>query len=123
MRTHEIPVDQWEPFLWQFSEVNQGVTVTVERLSKEYGEQTIAAHLPLIGLNPDHSTGQERIQISAGDDVDAHVSHSVLHPSHVRLAHEEAGQPVALQIESADGSVTLVRFERDARLPPGMELA
>ena len=39
------------------------------------------------------------------------ATHSVPNPAHVRLAEEEDGQAVALQIESSKGLVTIIRFE------------
>jgi hypothetical protein len=53
-----------------------------------------------------------------------HASHSIAEPSNVRLAEEEDGQAVALQIESADGLITMIRFEPSPEnMPPGFLIA
>jgi len=69
--------------------------------------------LPLVGIvgaDP-QSGGDEWIEVIAGESPDAQATHCIPRPSHIRLAEEENGQAVALQIESAEGSVTMiVRF-------------
>jgi hypothetical protein len=121
MQTREIPINEWRPFLDQFSQSHLGEKVTVRIIGLEVGDQTEMRDLPLVGITADtKDSGGERIDVSAGDTISSQMTHAVIHPSHVRLAEDEQGHAVAMQIESADGPVTLVRFvEQPQDLPEG----
>ena len=47
----------------------------------------------------------------AGDSPDACATHAIPKPAYVRLAEEENGRAVALQIDSTDGTATMLLFE------------
>jgi hypothetical protein len=118
MNTREISHEQWAPFLDQFSKAHRGEQVQVRVMSKEMGDQTEMEQLPLVGITDDFKASEgERIEVIAGDSVEENMSHAILHPVHVKIAERDDGSPVAMQIESEDGTATLVRF-----LPPLEEL-
>src|SRR4051812_30286568 len=121
MQTREIPIEQWQPFLDQFSQCHLGEKVTVKIVGRDIGDQTEMRDLPLVGISADtKATGGERIDVSAGDNMRSQVTHAVIHPSHIRVAEDDQGHAVAMQIESEDGPVTLVRFiEQPQELPEG----
>jgi hypothetical protein len=121
MQTREIPIEQWEPFLDNFSQCHLGEKVTVKIMGKDVGDQTEMCDMPLMGISADcKAGGGERIEVSAGDSTSAHITHAVTHPSHVRVAENDDGQAIAMQIESDDGPVTLVRFVAQPQdLPEG----
>jgi|HubBroStandDraft_6_1064221.scaffolds.fasta_scaffold357662_3 hypothetical protein len=123
MRTKEILATDWPPFFDDFTQLHQGERVNVETVGN--GDLGVTSHvrdLPLVGIvaaDPKAGTG-EWIEIIAGDSARTHATHSVPSPAHVRLAEEEDGKAVALQIESTKGLVTIVRFERSCEgMPPG----
>jgi len=127
MRTKEIPAQAWLLFFSDFTLLHQGECVNVETLGQ--GDSGITSHvrrLPLVGIaaaNSKAGTG-EWIEIVAGDSAQAHATHSVLNPAHVRVAEEENGNAVALQIESDQGLITMVRFEETCEgMPPGFTIA
>lgn len=127
MRTKEILAENWPPFFDDFTQLHQGERVDVETLGG--GEMGVTSHvrdLPLVGIvaaDPKAGAG-EWIEIIAGDSAQTHATHSVPNPAHVRLAEEENGQAMALQIESATGLVTMIRFERKSEgMPPGFTIA
>src|SRR4051812_23377533 len=118
MNTREISHEQWAPFLDQFSKAHRGEPVEVRVLGREFGDQAEGESLPLVGISDDaKADGGERIEVMAGADRKAHLSHAIIHPIHVRIAERDDGTPVAVQIEGEDGTSTLVRF-----LPPGEAL-
>ena len=121
MQTREIPINEWQPFLDQFSQCHQGEKVTVKIIGNDVGDQTEMSDMPLMGISADcRAGGGERIEVSAGDSTSAHITHAVMHPSHVRLAEDDEGHALAMQIESSDGPVTLVRFSAEPQeLPEG----
>ena len=122
MQTREIPIDQWQPFLDQFSQSHLGEKVTVKIIGRDIGDQTEMRDLPLVGITADtKASGGERIDVSAGDTLSPQITHAVIHPSHVRIAEDDEGHALAMQIESEDGPVTLVRFvAQPQELPEGI---
>ena len=123
MRTKEIQVDHWPPFFDDMTHLHHGERVHVETIGN--GELAVTSHmrsLPLVGIvAADSSTGTgEWIEIIAGESAKTHATHSIPNPAHVRLAEEDNGAAVAIQIESSRVLVTMVRFEHTCEgLPPG----
>ena len=123
MRTKEIQMEAWPPFFDDFTHLHQGERVNIETLGHgDIGVTTHVRDLPLVGIvaaDPNGGTG-EWIEVIAGDSAQTHATHSIPNPVHVRLAEEENGKAVALQIESAKGLITMIRFERTSEgMPPG----
>ncbi len=127
MRTKEIVAKEWPPFFTEFTQLHQGEHVNVETLGRgDFGVTSHVRDLPLVGIvaaDPKADAG-EWIEIIAGDSAQNHATHSVPNPAHVRLAEEDNGQTVALQIESGRGLITMIRFERvSGGMPPGFAIA
>ncbi len=113
--THEIPGDGWRAFFDAFSRIHRGWRSRLEVIGKEIGAQEEGRDLPLIGISADfEDPGRERVLIALGGAPDDHVSHAVPHPKAVRVLQSREGALEALEIESADGSVTLLRFASPA---------
>lgn len=127
MRTREIVYDQWQPFFNDFTQLHQGKHVNVETLGGgDFGVKSRWCGLPLVGIVSAHPTtgDDEWIEVIARDSPDAHATHSIVKPSKVHLAEEENGRAIALEIESADGSVTMIRFEPSREnLPQGFRIS
>ncbi|HEY1923451.1 MAG TPA: DUF5335 family protein [Tepidisphaeraceae bacterium] len=127
MRTKEIRVEDWPPFFSDMTQLHHGERVHVETLWKSDGR--VIPHvrdLPLVGIvaAEPKAGAAEWIEIIAGDSAKTHASHSIANPAHVRLAHEDNGQAVAIQIESSKGSITVVRFEETCEgMPAGFTIA
>ena len=112
MQTREIPTHEWVPFLDDFSRRHKGQPVSIEVMGPDLGVQREGESLPLSGVTVDLSDGgdNEQIEVMAGDSPHAHVMHAVRRPAHVRVACADDGADAALQLESRDGTVTLVRL-------------
>jgi hypothetical protein len=127
MQTRDILYEQWPPFFNDFSRLHQGEHVNVETIGEgSSGVESRLHDLPLIGIVSAHPKGDEDewIQIIACGSPGSPVTHSIEHPSNVQLAEEENGRAVALQIESAGGCITMVRFEPSREnLPPGYKVS
>jgi hypothetical protein len=121
MRTTEIIPEQWPLFFDDFTEHHQGKRVNVETLgSGGLGVTSHVHELPLVGImaaDPEAGTG-EWIEIIAGDSARTYSTHSVPNPAHVRLAEEDDGRAMAIQIESAHGLVTIIRVEQENEAAP-----
>ena len=108
MDTHTIPDDQWIEYFDRFTKEHLGCPVTIEVLDKNAGPQNVAVNLPLEGISFDtKGTRPASIEISVGDRPDRHVSHIIDMPLHIREAEEQSGA-IDVQIEPANGPVTLV---------------
>lgn len=113
MQTREIPPDQWRTFFTDFTRLYQDQHVNVETLRhSEHGVESRLCDLPLLGIVSAHEHGREEwieVVVARGP-WGPPATHSIAMPSRVCLA-EEHGDAVALQVDSADGSVTMIRFE------------
>jgi hypothetical protein len=119
MPTQEITRDEWATFFDGFSLQHQEWLVTVEALGAEIGAQVEARELPLQGVTADlKGDGKDSISIMVGKSPEEHVTHTINAPTHVRLKKNEEGADEALEIESASGITTLVRFR--SAVPPEM---
>lgn len=117
MITREILRKEWPEFFDSFSHQHEGWLVTLEILGAEVGAQVEEHELTLEGIVAewDEIHGDE-IVIMTGRKRDAHITHNISHPTHVRLEQTEEGAAVALAIESEDGVTALLRF-RSVILP------
>ena len=128
MQIREIEHDRWRSFFNDFSQLHHGKRVSVE--SKQVGSLAAKPSLfdqPLIGIVSvcDVPGIAERIEVIAGSSAaDSEAAYRVANPRHVWLGEEENGWMIGLQIECADGSITMVRFEPPREgMPRGFNLA
>jgi len=113
MPTQQIPQDQWEPFLADFSAFNQTRAVNVEVESPEVGSQTMIDNRPLLAVEPDvEDEFQRSITVVAGDtagDTPSSVTHLAFNPKSIWLKEDDSGRAEALDIETEDGR-TIIEF-------------
>ena len=113
MWTRDIACDQWQSFFNDFTHLHRDEHVNVETIRRDdHGVEPRLCDLPLLGIvSARPQFGQAGwIEVFALDPSGAPAAHAIERPSRVCLAQEN-GQTVALQVESADGSVTIIRFE------------
>jgi hypothetical protein len=111
--TREISLDQWQAFFNDFTCLHLDEHVNVETIRRgEVGVRQCLCDLPLLGIvSTLPEPGQVGwIEVVVRDPTGAPAAHAISHPSRVRLA-EENNDAVALQVDSEDGSVTMIRFE------------
>jgi TusA-related sulfurtransferase len=125
MQAREIAYEQWQPFFNDFTQLHQGKRVNVETMGDgDFGVRSQWCGLPLVGIVSVHPKAgdDEWIEVIARDSPKTHATHSIAKPAKVELA-EEDGQPVAVQIESADQPITMIRFDPShENLPPGFRV-
>jgi hypothetical protein len=118
METHtrEIGREEWVAFFDSFSRQHDRWLITLEVLGPEIGAQIESREQALNGITAELSTtGEDVISILVGSRSNDHVAHMVHAPSHVRLKETAEGAHEALQIESASGVTTLLRFRSAVR--------
>lgn len=117
MLTRDIPQQDWQSFFDMFSRQHEGWRATVATLGGDVvGVGLEARGMPLGGVTLDITDGNRAIAIMLGDKDSGHLTHVVGKPKYVRLRQSEEGAHEALIIESADGTITILRF-RSTMLP------
>jgi len=115
MLTREIPRNEWIKFFDDFSKQHQGWVVIVEVISPELGDQEEINGLPLVGISADAKDGENRIEIMVGGKPEAHLTHIIESPKRVWVKEAEEEAHEAVDVESEDGTKTILRFRH---IPP-----
>jgi hypothetical protein len=116
-QTREIPRTEWNDFFSRFSDQHDDEPVEVEMIGSEIGAQIEGRELHLRGISPARNVREADLALEL-DAVDGtHLTHMIAKPIHVWLQQAADQTDEALEIESADGTKTLVRFNTlgDAR--------
>ena len=109
MQTTEIPREGWGKFFTRFNHDHETQLVAVEVLGRDIGAQVEGRSLLLGGISAgDHHSDS---LVMMFDSIDGeHVTHMVNKPTHIWLQRAADNTDETLEIESADGTKTLVRF-------------
>lgn len=113
MQTIEIRSDRWSQALSEFSAVHDGWLISVDVLAPTLGAQPEVHDLPLVGVVAEPRNGGS-VTIAAGRSGAGQMTHIVQSPARIWVERTDDGADVALQIESADGTKTIVRFTTPA---------
>jgi len=109
MKTREVDESHWGAALDQFSRIHRGQPVTVQSAGNDFGVQTNARNLPLLGITAERrGDGTQEIQVMVGASPDNLVTHVIGHPRSVRVAEWNDAVSGAVQIFAEDGTFTLV---------------
>jgi hypothetical protein len=111
MHTVDVSREDWPRFLREFSSIHDGWLVSLEVMDADLGVQPQLRSVPLRGVVAETTSREPSIIIAGGRAEDGHITHTVHEPTHVRVERTPEGADVALEIESADGVRTLVRFK------------
>jgi hypothetical protein len=109
METREIPRDAWDSFFSRFSRDHETQFVAVEVMGRDIGAQVEGRSLLLTGISPADNEGKS-LALMFDSVTGERVTHMVNRPTHVWLQRTPDQRDEALEIESADGTKTLVRF-------------
>lgn len=124
MRVKEIEHGRWQRFFEDFSRLHHGRHVNVESTA-DGTARSCCSDKPLIGIvSADEAADSAgRIDVVAGDWPGGDAAYCVSDPRHVWVGEEENGATVGLQIDAADGTVTMLRFEPPVEgMPFGFKL-
>jgi hypothetical protein len=110
--TTEIPREGWNRFFARFSEAHELDLVAVEILGGDVGAQIEGRSLLLGGISPGDDNARSLVmQFNAIDGE--HVTHMVTEPRHVWVQRSPDNTDEALEVESADGTKTLLKFRHE----------
>ncbi len=112
MALQEIPREQWKSFFDELSREHESGQVSVEARGDSLPPQDAVTQMTLIGLSyEDKGSGQGRIDIIVGNDADTNASHTIAHPTAVKIENRLNGDIDTLLIDAEQGEpVTVVRF-------------
>ena len=113
MQTVEIRRERWSQALSEFSAIHEGWLISVDVLAPALGAQPEVHDLPLVGVVLEPRNGGS-ITIAAARSGVSQITHMVQSPARIWIERTDDGADVALQIESADGTKTIVRFKTPA---------
>jgi uncharacterized protein DUF5335 len=118
--TREIPQSEWKDFFSCFSDQHDDEPVAVEVMGSDIGSQIEGRDLHLRGISPARTVNERDLALMLGGRDGMRVTHMISTPVHVWLQQTEDKTDEALEIESADGTKTLVRLgtaQRVERFP------
>jgi hypothetical protein len=114
MRNRLVPHAEWFTFFRDFTERRAGDSVIVRVINPSLGSQVEARDLPLMGLVAG-ATGRGPISIHVGDSTTGNIEHEVPDPVSVWVEMSSEGEEAAVEIESEDGTKTILEFETVSR--------
>jgi hypothetical protein len=106
METLTIPPEQWTFRLNRLSEAFERWPVSLDVIPKA-DEPREFSQIPLLGITAEPNGP---IVISVVGETGAHVTHIIRSPTRVLLNKTDRGANAALEIESVDGTRTVLRF-------------
>ena len=109
--TQEIPRDGWDKFFSRFSDDHETQFVAVEVMGRDIGAQVEGRSLLLSGISR-ADEDNETLALMFDSVNGEHLTHIVKKPTHVWVQRSAGNTDEALEIESADGTRTLLRFPR-----------
>jgi hypothetical protein len=105
----DIRPEDWRSFLDTFSRQHLNWRVTIE-IAGENGVRVEATELRLKAVNLDTTHGRSRAYIEVGEPAEHYLTHMIEYPTRVRFKRTATGEHAGLEISSADGTTTWVRF-------------
>jgi hypothetical protein len=114
MPSIDIAREHWISELNRFTAMHEGWIVSIDVLATDIGAQPEVDGLPLIGIAADRLEHDGTITVSVARSATEHLTHIVSDVRHLYLDRIEDGSSVALLIEAADGTRTLVRVRAPA---------
>ncbi|MHA3770664.1 DUF5335 family protein [Verrucomicrobiota bacterium sgz303538] len=124
LETKEIPKEDWVSFFNDFSGKHRGWMVSIEEESEEIGDQEETDLLPFVGISADLKDRENRIAIMVGGKKGSDINRIIDTPDHVWFKHGLMEQYDAIDVESKDGTKTLLQFrfvpsgQTESQLPP-----
>jgi len=119
MRNRLVPRTEWFRFFRDFSRRHGNSLVTVRLFSPTFGSQVESSGLPLEGIVSERA-GHGPISIHLGKAPEKHVEHEIAVPTQVWVELSEDGVEQAVEIESQDGTRTVLQI---VPAPPAAEQA
>lgn len=112
--TVEIPREAWVRRLNEFTHTHEGWLVSLDLLDAELGAQPEIDDIPLLGISADRIDHDGRVTVSVTRSPSEHFTHVIEAVTRIYIERADDGAEAALQIDSADGTKTIVRVRAAA---------
>jgi putative phosphoribosyl transferase len=110
----EIPPEEWISFFNSFSRQHEGWLASVK--VTQGSEQRSEVHeRPLAGISSDHLTARDEIYVTIDRDGGGELTHPIKNPMKVVFRRNLEGAHEGIDITSADGTTTSIRFRIASR--------
>jgi Family of unknown function (DUF5335) len=108
--TKSVPQERWGEFFDQFSDGNRGRHISIEIITSELGDEELIQNAPLMAMVYDRPGKGNDLVIEIGED-EVTYAHTVDSPIEVLTGQSESGRMMALWINDAAGTKTLVKLQ------------
>ena len=115
--TEELPRAGWRVYFDDLSRALGTTQATVEIDSPDLGAQVQAEGLVLSGISYDDRDDVLVVGVSPGGPTES-LEHLVSSPQRISVQSSESFLPSTIEIEDAEGQITLVRLQAAPALPP-----
>jgi len=105
----EIKRQEWTDFFETLSKRRYEWKTKIEVLKTDIGDQVLTEGLPFNGITVERTVDRLSIEVSVGENTEAHQTHTVSNPLRIFLRTEENRADV-IDIEEEDGTKTLITF-------------
>jgi hypothetical protein len=110
VRTAEIPREAWVRQLNEFTTIHAGWLVSLDVLGPEIGAQAEIVNQPLLGVSADRIDHDGTIVVSVMLSATERFTHMIHGVTRIYVERADNGADAALEIESVDGTRTILRF-------------
>ena len=107
--TKTVPQERWGEFFDQFSDGNRGRHISIEIMNSE-GSEELIQNAPLMAMVYDRPGKGNDLVIETGKD-EVTYAHTVDAPTEVLTGQSESGRMLAVWINDAAGTKTLVKLQ------------
>jgi hypothetical protein len=115
----ELARPQWHDVLESLTKEYQGWDVTIEVVSREYGDQFPAERLPFSYIEYDPKDDVVIVSVGGRDGrYPVALNHMIQHPQRIFVTTAVLDSPLAVAVIGEDGDETIVKFYRRPPLPP-----
>jgi hypothetical protein len=113
-QTIEVQPARWSQALAEFSALHEGWLISVDVIDPAIGAQHEVRDIPLIGVAVEPQRAGGLITIAAASRDGEQITHTIHSPTRVWIERTDKGADAAMQIESAEGTKTILRLKTPA---------
>lgn len=106
----EIKKEDWTDFFESLSKRRYEWKTRVEVLKSDIGDQILTEGLALNGITVETKGDGTSIELSVGENTDAHQTHTINNPTRVAFLAGDERHGDVIDVEEEDGTKTLISF-------------
>jgi hypothetical protein len=112
-QTQELSQSAWHDYFESVTREHQGTDVTIEVLSRDFGDELEVEHMPFAYLEYDHKDDVVNVGVGGRDGrYPVVMRHAIEHPKAILADRPGPDMPVAIEIVGDDGAQTIISLHR-----------